>query len=130
MNGRHQLINGETGEVIVAKLEVADTFWRRFRGLQFRPPLAPDEGLLLTPCRSIHTHWMRFAIDVALLNREGLVLAVIASVRPWRVVRHVRGTCSMVESAAEQLATRIRVGDRLRVTSRDHSDDLASGATR
>lgn len=126
MNARHQLIDTETGEVIVAKLEVADTFFRRFRGLQFRRPLAPDEGLLLTPCRSIHTHWMRFPIDVAMLDREGFVLAVSANVRPWRIVRRVKDTQSIVESAAGMLAGKIRVGARLEVALRDQRSDSVS----
>jgi len=115
MVGQHQLIDAETGEVIVAKLEVADTFWQRFRGLQLRRPLAPDEGLLLTPCRSIHTHWMRFSIDVVMLDREGLVLATFANVRPWRALPGVKGTRSIVESVSGMLAAKTRLGARLEV---------------
>jgi len=112
MDRRHRLFDAETGEVIVAKLEVADTFWRRFRGVQFRSALAADEGLLLTPCRSIHTHWMRFAIDAAMLDRHGQVLAVVGSVRPWRFVTGVSETFSILESPAGRLAGGL-VGRRL-----------------
>ncbi|MBM3998808.1 MAG: DUF192 domain-containing protein [Planctomycetes bacterium] len=114
MNARHQLIDVETGEVIIAKLQVADTFWRRFRGLQFRRPLAPDEGLLLTPCRSIHTHWMRFSIDAAMLDRQGVVLNVVNRVRPWRWVRGSAETHSILEAASGQLAPQL-VGSRVRI---------------
>lgn len=119
MNATHQLIDADTGEVVIARLEVADTFWRRFRGLQFRRPLAPDEGLLLTPCRTIHTHWMRFSIDVACLDREGIVLAVFANMRPWRIVRRVNGTQSIVETASGMLAPKIQVGSRLKLAPHD-----------
>jgi len=122
INARYQLVDAKTGEVIIAKLEVADTFLRRFRGLQFRRPPAADEGLLLTPCRSIHTHWMRFSIDAAMLDPEGLVLAVIADVRPWRIVRRVKGTQSIVESVSGVLASMIQVGARLKVASHDYFD--------
>ena len=126
MNARHQLVDAETGEVIVAKLEVADTFWRRFWGLQFRRPLGPDEGLLLTPCRSIHTHWMRFSIDAALLDEGGYVLAVYASVPPWRIVGRVKDTRSIVESISGTLAHRIVVGTRVKVALRDQRADSKS----
>ena len=119
MNMRHQLVDADSGEVIVAKLEVADTFWRRFRGLQFRRSLAPDEGLLLTPCRSIHTHWMRFAIDAAMLDENGIVLAVISFIPPWRFVKQIRGTRSVVESCAGILSEKLKPGTRLTVLSRD-----------
>ena len=58
----------ETGEVLVERLLVAKTFWHRFVGLQFASPLAADCGLLLRGSRSIHTFWMRFAIDVIFLS--------------------------------------------------------------
>jgi uncharacterized membrane protein (UPF0127 family) len=116
MNARHQLIDADTGEVIIARLEVADTFWQRFRGLQFRRRLAEDEGFLLTPCRSIHTHWMRFAIDVAMLDKDGLVLNIFPEMGPWRIVPQVDGTQSIVETAAGALTARLRVGVRTKVT--------------
>jgi uncharacterized membrane protein (UPF0127 family) len=112
---QHQLIDAATGEVLVAKLEIADTFWRRFRGLQFRRPLAPDAGLLLTPCRSIHTHWMQFSIDVAMLDEEGVVIEILPGMKPWRIAPHVRGTQSIVETAAGMLSTRLRVGVRTKI---------------
>jgi uncharacterized membrane protein (UPF0127 family) len=56
--------------------------------------LEPDEALLLVRTRSVHTFGMRFAIVAALLDRHGLVRAVVR-MPPWRVllprprVRHV-----------------------------------------
>lgn len=116
MNARHQLIDAVTGEVIVANLEVANTFWQRLRGLQLRRRLAPDEGLLLTPCLSIHTHWMRFAIDVAMLNREGTVLDVLNGVQPWRWVKGRAKTQAMLEVASGRLDRQL-IGVRLRVSA-------------
>lgn len=116
MAGRRQLIDPDSGDVIVADLELADTFWRRFRGLQFRKPLEADQGLLLTPCRSIHTHWMWFSIDAAMLDEEGAVLAVLSSVPPWRIVKRVKGTHSVLETAAGRLSG-LRVGSRTQVIS-------------
>ena len=37
-----QLFEADTGRVLVARLEIANTFWRRFIGLQFRRSLAAD----------------------------------------------------------------------------------------
>lgn len=112
---RHQLRDAETGEVLVARLHVADTFWRRWRGLQLRSPLDPDEGLLLAPCRAIHTHWMRFSLDVAMLDRDGFVLRTIADLRPWRIAPRIAGTAAIVETAAGSLSGRLRTGVRVAV---------------
>ena len=74
------------GATVAASLEVADGVWSRFKGLQFRAALPPDAGLLLVPCPSVHTFFMRFPIDVVLLDRGGCVVAVRRHVRPWRIV--------------------------------------------
>lgn len=64
---------------------VADTAGSRMRGLLGRPPLEPGEGLLLVPCRAVHTFFMRYPIDVVFLDRELRVLRVCSRVRPWRL---------------------------------------------
>ena len=111
-----QLTDAQTGEVLVARLELAATFWQRLRGLLFRPALAPGEGLLIVPCRSIHTHWMRHAIDVALLDRDRVVLSVHRQVRPWRMLYGSRDTHAILETAGGQLPEGVQVGRRLGVT--------------
>jgi hypothetical protein len=115
MTERKQLVDVETGEVILTSVEVADTFWSRFRGLQFRRPLPLEVGLLLTPCRSIHTHWMRFSIDVAMLDGDGTVLAIASDVRPWRMLKSPAGTRSILESTAGALSGRLSVGMSLKI---------------
>ncbi|MCA9161980.1 MAG: DUF192 domain-containing protein [Planctomycetales bacterium] len=101
MNFGSQLLDADSGEIIVANLEVADTFWKRFRGLQFHRPLAPNEGLLLAPCRSIHTHWMWFPIDVVMLDREGHIIAFHREIVPWKTLRGPHGTHAIVEVASQ-----------------------------
>ena len=113
----HRLIHAGTGRVVVARLELATTFWRRFRGLQFRRPLAAGEGLLIRPCRSIHTMWVRFSIDVAMLDRDGAVLALHRGVKPWRTLVGPRGTHAVVETARGMLPADLQVGDRLAVVA-------------
>ena len=64
------------------------------RGLLDRVSLDRDEALLLERTRSVHTFGMRFAIVVALLDRDWVVSAVVR-MRPRRMllprprVRHV-----------------------------------------
>ena len=60
----------------------------RLKGL-----LALDGGcgaVLLERCGSIHTFGMRFAIDVALVSREGEVVRSERCVGPGRIVRNRR----------------------------------------
>ncbi|MFE2302049.1 DUF192 domain-containing protein [Streptomyces sp. NPDC059445] len=63
-------------------LELAATARARRRGLLGRSGI--EGALLLTPASSVHTLGMRFAIDVAYLDRSSRVLAV-RTMRPGRL---------------------------------------------
>jgi uncharacterized membrane protein (UPF0127 family) len=114
-----RLINQSTGCVIVERLTFAATFWTRFRGLQLRKILSAEEGLLIAPCRSIHTHWMRFAIDVAMVDRSGVVVEFHSTVRPWRMLAGDRSVAYVLEATAGQL--KASVGDQLGIEANDCS---------
>ena len=78
-------------------LEVAATAKARAKGLLGREDF--HGALLLTPARSVHTMRMRFAIDVAYLDRDLNVLAT-ETLRPHRFGRMVRGTRQILEAEA------------------------------
>ena len=69
--------------------------WQRLRGLLGTRRAGPRAGLvLLTPCSSIHTCGMAYAIDVTFVSEEGVVVASLTGVGPWRLesapgARHV-----------------------------------------
>ena len=107
------LVHYGSGDVVVPRVEIASNFWRRFRGLQFRAALEPGCGLLLIPCHAIHTHWMRFCIDVALLDRDWSVLELHHNVPPWRMLAGPQATYAVLEVSANWLPGRLAVGDRL-----------------
>jgi len=114
-----RLINFSSSVVVVERLKFATTFWTRFRGLQFRNSLPPDEGLLIAPCRSIHTHWMRFSIDVTMLDRHGVVVQFHPHVRPWRMLAGERSVAIVLETVGGK--TTASIGDRLRIQAGDES---------
>ena len=78
-------------------LEVAATAKARAKGLLGREDF--HGALLLTPARSVHTMRMRFAIDVAYLDRDLNVLAT-ETLQPHRLGRMVRGTRQILEAEA------------------------------
>ncbi len=86
------------------------------KGLLGRRELAAGEGVLIRPAPSIHTFFMRFPIDAAFLDRDGLVLKVADNVRPWRA-RSCRGARAVLELAAGEAKRRgISSGDRFAVS--------------
>jgi uncharacterized membrane protein (UPF0127 family) len=80
------------------------------RGLLGRRGLESGDGLLLRPASSVHTFFMRFAIDVVFVSRHGEVLKVAKRVPAWRTVA-CRGAKSVVELPAGEAGRRgVRVG--------------------
>jgi uncharacterized protein len=94
------------------------------RGLLGRKPLAADEGLLLTPCSSVHTSFMRYPIDIVFLESDLTVLGIREHVKPWRMAGWVgaRSVLELPAGACEQRG--IRPGDKL--TLDDCADEDAS----
>ncbi len=92
-----KLINAETGEIILAELELARTFWKRFVGLMFRKSLPSGFGIWIEPCKSVHTMWMRISIDVHFLDSDNSIIGVSKNVRPWKVALAPENTMSVLE---------------------------------
>src|SRR2546430_1503881 len=74
------------GGDILASAEVARGVRQRTRGLLGRDRKAVTGALVLRPCRQVHTIGMRFPIDVAFCDRDGVVLRTL-TVAPWRGAR-------------------------------------------
>jgi uncharacterized protein len=74
----------------------AGGFIGRARGLLFRQPLAADQALLLCPCCAVHTFFMRDAIDVVFLDRQGRVIKLAEALRPWRFA-YAQGAFAVLE---------------------------------
>jgi uncharacterized membrane protein (UPF0127 family) len=89
----------ETGGVVCERCVMATNAALRLRGLLGRKELPAGEGILLRPCGSVHTFFMRFPIDVVFCDRDLRVLAVAAEVPKWRV-RGQRGAKVAIELAA------------------------------
>lgn len=68
-----RLMNRTQNAVLCEKCAIADTFWTRLRGLQYRAPLKENEGLLITHCPSVHMIGVRFPIDVVFLTADNRV---------------------------------------------------------
>lgn len=90
---------------------IADTFFRRFRGLMLRKSLNPGEGLLLQNCSSIHCCFMRFSIDVVYLSEE-MDVVKIETVKPWRIGSFVPGAAHVLEME-EGAGSDLRIGNRI-----------------
>ncbi len=68
---------------ISLSVEIADTFWSRFKGLMLRKSLPAGRGLFLKKTNSIHMCFMRFPIDAVYFDKHGKVVKVVSDLPPW-----------------------------------------------
>jgi uncharacterized membrane protein (UPF0127 family) len=64
---------------------VAATFWQRLRGLHAWPCLPWHTGLLLSPCKAVHTFGLAYAIDVLFIDHQGRVVECAEALAPGRL---------------------------------------------
>ena len=98
-----RLVHLGSGAVVAERVERAVTMRARLKGLLGRASLPEGEALVIEPCTSIHTFFMRFTIDAAFLTREGRVVRAIPDLRPWRATRVYPKAALVVELPAGTL---------------------------
>lgn len=109
-------INSTKHREIANKLKVAENVFTRMKGLLGRSSLAEGEGLLIRPCKGIHTFGMKFPIDVVFLNKNNRVIAISKNIPPNRMTRIYHRASSVIElSAGTAEATDIYIGDEVEI---------------
>ena len=102
-----------SGRIVVSRVARTTHALERMRGLLGRPAPAADTGLLIEPCGSVHTWFMRYAIDVVYLDRDGAVLRVVSAMAPWRMSRQPRARSTLELCAGGAATAAIVPGQRL-----------------
>lgn len=102
------------GATVAASAEIASSLIERGRGLLGRKGIPEGGGLLIVPCNSIHSFFMRFPFDAVFLDREWRVLHLIHEMKPWRLSRIVRRSHAVLELPPGVVrAAALEPGDRL-----------------
>ncbi len=109
-----QVLNASRNVTLAVKADEATTMAARLVGLLRHKSLPAGEGLHIRPCNSIHTFFMRFAIDAVFLDAARRVVRIYGAMPPWRVSTIVIGASSVLELPAGVCsATGTQVGDEL-----------------
>lgn len=111
-----QIFNQTRNNVpIVSQGRLADTFWRRLRGLLGVKALKQGEGLILVGEKSIHTLFMNFPIDVLYVDKDFRVIRADDNMIPYRLGPFILQSAYVIEVPVGTItATATRVGDQLR----------------
>jgi uncharacterized membrane protein (UPF0127 family) len=110
-------ISNQTRDTTLAsRAWAARTFWSRGVGLLGRKSLEEGEGLLIEPCKSVHTAFMRFPIDVIYIDKEHRVVKLVPSMRAFRASAALKASHAVLELPVGAIGrSQTAVGDQLAI---------------
>ena len=111
------LVNKTKEKEILNELTHANTFITRFMGLMGKE-ITRDEGLLIRPCNSIHTFFMKMAIDVIFLNNNDEVVHKISNMQKRKASPIIKGSKYVIE-AYPGVFDSVDLGDKIEVIQRE-----------
>jgi len=95
--------NATRGTVLGDRVAIAESIGARLRGLLGTRELPRRHGLLIRPCKQVHSFFMQYALDLVFVDRAGRVLRTVADFRPSRVSPYVWSAASVLELPAGTL---------------------------
>ena len=102
----------DKGIIIGNKVLTAENIFSRLKGLMFIKDMKGD-GLLINPCNSIHTFFMKFAIDVVFIDKNRKVVKILRNLKPWRISWFYPKAQQVLELKAGTLPSHLKEGDTL-----------------
>jgi len=102
--------------VILNEAEIAHSFYHRLKGLLGRSSLAVGKGLIIKPCRSVHTMGMLFPIDLAFVDSEDRICHITENMRPYRISPVIKKSSYIIEAPPGTFtSTGTSVGDKVKL---------------
>jgi hypothetical protein len=80
-----RIINITKNTILADNVTLARTALTRLKGLLFEKELKKGEALIIRPCNSIHTFFMRFKIDVLFVDSKNRIIKIYKEIRPFRL---------------------------------------------
>ncbi len=117
LNSDASLFNISKNCVISSQVEIAKSFYKRSKGLLGRSSLEKNQCLWIHRCNSVHTFFMRFAIDILYVDKNLKVTSIQRNIQPWKLNWGGFTSKSCFEFKSESLAGDLEVGDLLRVSA-------------
>lgn len=101
------------GIVLGNDISLATSMGARMKGLLGKKSLDSGKGLLIRPCKGIHTFFMKFSIDAVFLDKEDRIVEVFRDLPPNRLTPVYRKAVSVLEIPAGTLSPDIVSGERI-----------------
>ncbi len=105
---------GKSGPEIAAKVKIADSFGKRLIGLLGTKSLPRGEGLLIVPCKQVHTFFMAYSLDLIFLDESDFILYLVETISPNRISPYISKSRKVLELPASTIKTHgLKIGEKL-----------------
>ena len=74
----------EDAKVLARRAGLANNFFSRLKGLLGTKGLSKDEGIILDPCKSVHTFFMHYDLDVIFIDKNNTIVGFEPYLKPNR----------------------------------------------
>ena len=113
-----RIINKTNSFVVAEEATIANTPFKRMKGLLGRKELKEGQALVLDPCNSIHTFFMRFPIDILFLDKNNKIIKTISCLKPFRLTAIYFNAALAIELPSGKIQSlSIHKGDNLSLES-------------
>ena len=95
-------------------ISLANSLPARIKGLLGKDSLDAGKGVLIRPCKGIHTFFMKFPIDAVFLDQGNRIVARYRNLPPNRMTRIWLKAVSVLELPAGTLTEGVLDGDEVK----------------
>lgn len=82
-----EIINKTKNTLLAKDIVIANTPFKRLKGLLGKKEFREGQAIILKPCNSLHTFFLRFAIDVIFVDKHNKVIEAISCLKPFHLTR-------------------------------------------
>ena len=112
-----KLIDKMSKKIISENLQIADTYFKRLKGLMFTKELPNENALQIKPCKEIHTFNMNYTIDVLYLDENNTIVNIDENLKPNRIGKRVKNAVSVIELPNSKIKkSNLQIGQTLLIT--------------
>ena len=104
------ILNKTTDELIDIKIINANSFFKRFKGLMGKRDINFAMLFYNLKDSSIHTHFMRFDIDIYFLDKNKVIFEKV-TLKPWKFYKPKKQASYILEAKKDCL--KLKIGDEL-----------------
>lgn len=109
-----RLTNITKNTILAEDAVMAKSFLARMRGLLGKKIFKQNQALIIKPCNSVHTFFMRFPIDILFVGKDNCVLAAIEDLKPYRFSKIYPNASFVIELPAGTIkATSTGIPDKV-----------------